>query len=369
MRCLAQILCRPTDSPIRSGLTIVELLVGISIIGVLMALIAPAVLKARSASQRVECQNRVRNVAVGMQAFADANRRYPATAMFATSDGNDLQGNWVVQLLPYLDQPNVFKAWNFEKPASDPVNLAAGRLPLPVLTCPVDVTSQPGSASLSYVANGGIGWTEPVDCPVCLHSSSSPAFQPLDLNGNGVFCPGTGVADGAPTDRDILKMMGLFFVENWPAGSGTQRHYRIEHVFDGTSQTLCFAENVRAGFDPGTGETWSSANPRRICFFLSGHVCAGASCSPGNVDYTRGNNRVDATFQREAINSSLNQAEGEAPWPSSYHDHGANMAFCDGHVKFVSESIDGRVYASLITPQGTRLTGALAQGVVSDGDY
>ena len=164
-------------------------------------------------------------------------------------------------------------------------------------------------------------------------------------------------------------MMGLFFVENWPAGSGTQRHHRIEHIFDGASQTLCFAENVRAGFDPGTGETWSSANPRRICFFLSGHVCVGGSCAPGNVDYTRGNNRVDVNFRLEAINSSLNQAEGEAPWPSSYHDHGVNMAFCDGRVKFVSESLDGRVYANLITPQGTRLTGALAQGAVSDGDY
>lgn len=92
----------------RSGLTIVEILVAISIIGVLTSLIAPAVLKARSASQRMECQNRLRNVALAMQAFADANQRFPAAAMFATTDGNDLQGNWVVQLLPYRAVAAVF---------------------------------------------------------------------------------------------------------------------------------------------------------------------------------------------------------------------------------------------------------------------
>lgn len=353
----------------RGGMTVIELLVAISVIAVLTALLTPAVLNARSASQRVECQNRMRNVALGMQGFAEANRRYPATALYSTGAGNDLQGNWVVQLLPFLDQDNVFKKWDFKKPASDPVNQVAGKMPLPVLACPSDITARAGDANLSYVANAGIGWTEPIDCPVCLHSTATPAFQPLDLNGNGVFCPAAGVADGAPTDRDIFKMMGLFFVENWPVGSGSTRHQRLEHILDGTSQTLCFAENVRAGFDPATGDTWSSANPRRICFFLSGHVCTGASCSPGNVDYSRANNRGDPAFKLEAINSGLNQAEGEAPWPSSYHAHGVNVAFCDGHVKFLSETVDGRVYACLITPQGSRLTGPLAQPVVSDGDY
>jgi len=348
----------------RRGFTIVELLVSLSIIVLLLSLIAPAIMRARSAAQRVDCQSRLKNMATAMQGFAGEHQRFPATALFGAT--GDLQGNWVVQLLPYIDQTNVSHKWDANRPASDPVNRLASRVSMPVLACPSDSSAEPGQPNLSYVVNGGIGWTEPIDCPVGLHISSSPAFQPLDLNGNGVTCPPAGVADGQPTDRELFLMLGVFFVENWPIGVGTVRHHRIEDISDGTSQTLCLAENVRSGFDPATGDNWSSANLRRIAFYLSGYICTNGSCSPGNVDYTRGNDRIQMPNRLESINASLRQAEGEAPWPSSYHSGGVNVAYCDGHVQFLSEQVDGRVYARLISPQGGSIVGPLAQGPLSE---
>jgi prepilin-type N-terminal cleavage/methylation domain-containing protein/prepilin-type processing-associated H-X9-DG protein len=351
----------------RRGFTVVELVVVLSVVALLMSLIAPAVLRARGSARRMDCQNRMRNVAMAMHGFVDVNQRYPATALFGAT--GDLRGNWVVQLLPFLDQSNVRGKWDLDRPAMDPANQVVSKTSIPVLACPSDLSAVPGNGNLSYTVNGGIGWTVPLDCPVCLHASSLPAFQPLDLNGNGIRCPAMHVNDGSPTDRELFAMLGLFFVENWPLNAGTMRHYRIDEIEDGTTHTLCLAENVRAGFDPDTGDTWSSANPRRISFFFSGYVCEDGSCSAGKVDYARANDRVQSPYNLEAINTSISQAEGEAPWPSSYHEGGVNVAFCDGRVKFLSELVDGRVYASLISPRGSLVVGPLAQSTLSDADY
>jgi hypothetical protein len=71
----------------------------------------------------------------------------------------------------------------------------------------------------------------------------------------------------------------------------------------------------------------------------------------------------------EAINGDLNQAEGEAPWLMSGHVGGAHVVFGDMRIHFLSEEVDGAVYASLMSPQGTLVRGPLAQPLVADGSY
>jgi len=62
--------------------------------------------------------------------------------------------------------------------------------------------------------------------------------------------------------------------------------------------------------------------------------------------------------------------EGESPWPNSFHPGGVTVGFADGHVQFLNETIDGRVYYNLMTPQGSRLTGLpLDGGILSDNAY
>jgi prepilin-type processing-associated H-X9-DG protein len=144
----------------------------------------------------------------------------------------------------------------------------------------------------------------------------------------------------------------------------------MDTVVDGLSNTLMLSENVRAGYDPYaiSGSGWASPFPRRNSFFVSGYVCENLSCSDGNVDYSRANSAGDP-YRWEAINSSHDQPEGEAPWPSSYHPGGVNVMFADGHSLFLSENVEGSVYASLVSPQGMLLDGPLQQAILSDHQY
>ena len=80
-------------------------------------------------------------------------------------------------------------------------------------------------------------------------------------------------------------------------------------------------------------------------------MCNGNDCSTGNVDFERANSG------NQAINSGLDDPEGEAPWPNSSHPRGVNIAMADGSVRFLSEDIDGRAYMQLFTPQGSKLQG------------
>ena len=345
----------------RDGFTLVELLVVISVLAVLTALILPAVMRSREAARATQCRNHLRNIGVAMLAAADTHRRFPASGHW----GLDAAGqpapfhNWVVELLPWLDRRDLSERWDRDRQGDDPANQQWARLHLAVLACPSDITVV-RQGDLSYVVNGGFGWTTVhsgvADCPV------SPSGVPLDLNGDGIACPPPPGPEPRPTDRELYFQTGLFFLETWK-DSTTVRHHSPGTVEDGLSHTLLLAENVRAGFDPyARHANWASSEPRRMSFFV-GEVCRDWHCAPGEVDYRRANAGASA------INAALTQPEGEAPWPSSFHAGGVHVAFADGRIHFLSEAVDGAVLAALASPQGARITGHLQQPLLTDTAY
>jgi len=371
MRAVPRASSRRTRSakPGRVGFTLVELLVVITIIGMLVGLLLPAVMSARGAARRTQCSNNLRNIGLAMLSDTEVQRRFPASGNFSLA-GPELYHSWVVNLLPWLERRDIADRWEMDLPSYDPVNQSLGSLTLPILICPDDDTAMQGGGNLSYVVNGGFGWTRPWDCPSSFHATSVPPIQPIDLNGDGIACPANLQAGGAPSDKKLYFETGLFFLENWPRGTGPERHHSPDSVRDGLSNTLMLSENVRVGFDPYSSKGgWASPWPLHNSFFLSGYVCENLTCSPGSVDYSRANNQGQAPYRFEAINSSLDQAEGEAPWPSSYHPGGVHVVFADGHVNFLSENVEGGVYASLMSPRGSSIKGPLAQPILSADDY
>ncbi|HVC92519.1 MAG TPA: DUF1559 domain-containing protein [Pirellulales bacterium] len=373
----------PTDGSesalaFRHAFTLIELLVVISIIGMLMALLLPAVMQARSTARRNTCANNLRNVGLAILGETDSRRRFPATGNFG-ADGTNYHG-WVLQILPRLERGEIFRKWQFNEPVDSATNAALSKVQIDVLICPDDDSAEPDNGNLSYVVNNGIGFTTPVDVPSTWRSARSPTpgVQPIDLNGNGIISLNPGVPDPPPpTDRQLLYAMSLFFVENWPPGIGTwpssdaapPRYHSLDSIADGTSQTIMLSENVRAGYDPSVGSTWANPFPTRNSFFISGYICDNGSCSPGHVDYRAANGGGGAAPARfEKINAALTQAEGQAPWPSSWHTgNGVHCMFVDGHLKFVSADINGVVYSALVTPRGTTVNGPLWQGPIDDG--
>jgi prepilin-type N-terminal cleavage/methylation domain-containing protein/prepilin-type processing-associated H-X9-DG protein len=357
-------------SPTRSGFSLIELLVVMAIVGLLLALLLPAVQQSRETARRVQCLSQMRQIGLALVQHEERTHRFPALGYYSAT-GPEIYHSWVVSILPGIDQGTIYNQWNFDQPHDDAANSQNGKLsrtPLAILACPSDITAPPGQGNQSYVVNAGIGWTEPVDCPFTINSLSAGGIARIhiDLDGDGIACPGTV---GQDSDKQVLHAMGLFFAENWPIGSGTVRHHSFKSITDGASNTLMLAENVRAGFDPAFNTSWASPDVERQSFIISGHACDSFSCAAGSVNYARTNERSEAPYSLQAINSSLTQPEGEAPWPSSYHHGGVNVVFCDGRAQFLSENISGEVYAALVSPQGQSLPAPLKQQIISGSEH
>ncbi len=332
----------------RRGFTLVEVLVAIGLIGLLVALILPAVGAARGAARRVQCQNNLRNLALAMQQHSLNARTFPAAGYFSSTNGRMLH-SWAVTLLPHIDQAAIHSKWSFETSFRDSPNKELTATHISLLTCPADA-SVTGAGDLSYVVNGGIGWTGP---PCGVHTM----LGNIDLAGDGP-CVDTA---GPNPDRNMRYRLGVYFVDNWPKPNPSFRQHTINSITDGLSNTLMMSENIHTGFDPTADGNWANPFATRNSFFMSPGICRDLSCSAGSVDYRNANDR-SGPFRLHSINPPV-QIEGESPFASSYHSGGVNVAFLDGRVTFLNEQIDGGVYAALLSPQGSQITGPLAQGI------
>lgn len=350
----------------RRGVTLLELLVVISVIGAMVALILPAVMSARTQARALRCKSRLWNLGRAMVGYAAAHGRFPASGNYAADRADRFHG-WPLELMSRLDHASVQRAWNRAEPFDSAGNRTVGRTAVEVLVCPDDDSLVEGRGNLSYVVNGGIGWTIPTDCPAAIPvqvpaDGRSITARPIDLDGDGRTCQTPSAASTAADDRVLLKRLGFFFPENLPLGRGTVRHHSLDSMTDGASQTVMMSENLRAGVvadQPTSG--WADPDPLRNSFFFSSAVCRNARCDPGAVDYANANRRDQSPAARQSINASRHQPEGQAPWPSSRHPGGVHVVFADGHVRVLAQRIDGAVYAALLSPQGVHIDGPLAQ--------
>ncbi|HET6426729.1 MAG TPA: DUF1559 domain-containing protein [Planctomycetaceae bacterium] len=361
---------RRQDLRSRRGFTAIELLVVTAIIALIVGLALPAIMNARASARQLTCQNNLRNIALAVHMQAENLQRFPAAGLYSAT-GPEQFHSWVTEILPLIDQEPLYRKYDFNQTWDSAGNKVVVSTSLPILICPDDISQRPGVGNLSYAVNCGFGWTVPLDCPSTLHATgpTTATIAPMDFNGNGVVCPADPASDGNPSDTKLMEALGVFFVENWPPGTGTSRHHRLGVLDDGETQTIMLGENLRAGYDPVTGSGWGSPDIRYVGFLASGYVCENGRCDTGNVDYTRTNQRNTAPYNTEALNASLNQPEGLSPWPSSLHPGKIYFAFCDGRAQSLSEMIDGRVYAALLSPHGSTIKGPMAQQLLSAGDY
>jgi prepilin-type N-terminal cleavage/methylation domain-containing protein/prepilin-type processing-associated H-X9-DG protein len=346
----------------RRAFSMVELVVVMAIISLLLAIGVPAVTRARAASRRAQCLNNMRNISLALTEFEGAHLRLPASGNFAdVNDQIDGHHSWAVSILPWVDQMPLYSQWDCDKPVMDPVNQPLARSHVPVYVCPADISRSRDKkgGDLSYAVNGGIGYSvRRLGVPDC---AIDPERRVLDLNGNGIGCPMNPDDDGDPSDRTYFKFLGMFFLENWNKG-GTVRHHALGDVHDGLSQTFLMAENARTGYDPlGSSPGFATSDPFRCAFYV-GNPCPTGGCIAGTVDYSLSN----AGDYR--INSGLTQPEGKSPVPNSFHEGGVHMSFADGHVKFLSETIDGAAYAALASPQGRLLEGTPLEQTIVGGE-
>lgn len=365
-------LTRPTTRSTRSqGFTLIELLVVISIIATLIALVAPAVQSARNAARRMECQNNLKQIALGTSQFANANNGQLPYLInnHGTAGGIPIYYSWVVDLMPFMDNSALYRTidtWT-QGANTRPFNTVDAPVPvLRVLACPVDNNNANQPGGLSYVANVGY-----------MAADSFNQDNNYTLNA-GAVVPGAGSAvhhggivawNTIGVSAPVAHATGVFWR---PEDNGPRLTLEFIGEGDGQSQTYMFSENAQAnrwfnavaaysgtpgsnyGAQIGTGDMGFG-----IFVTNSGSTASllGGLTMPLNgttLELPSTFALYSATLDARPTNTNMSAPIGTVPRPSSFHTGIFNMAFCDGRVEGLNININARVYASQMTPNGQR---------------
>ncbi len=203
---------------LRKAFTLVELLVVIAVIGVLVALLLPAVQAAREASRRIECSNNLKQIGLGLHNYHDSNHQLPAGWIANISTGEPGWG-WAMHLLPWIEQTSLHDQMDATISISAPVHEAPRQSLLPFYRCSSDARWEPQVALTD--------------------DSDNPLFNVGRSNYVGVY--GTEEIEDAPLDGD-----GVFFQNS---------RIRFADILDGLSNTIVVGERS-SRLD---GSTWTGA--------------------------------------------------------------------------------------------------------------
>jgi prepilin-type N-terminal cleavage/methylation domain-containing protein len=315
--------CSQFGWPPRRAFTLIELLVVIAIIAVLVGLLLPAVQKVREAANRMSCSNNLKQLALGVHTYHDANTRFPANSIY-TYDPTAPNWSWLCRIMPYVEQGNLYNQTNAGGNPPNNINQSLAQIVIPVklFLCPSDPDADKGP--VSYPSNYDM--FDPVLGPLsyyvscyraCVGSNwgGGPPGSPLWWGTDPQWCnPSTvnGSYDGCANGD------GVIWENNKPL--------RITDVTDGTSNTFMIGEAL-CGKD--YMNSWCHMdNPILTCA-----LAPNAKSPVTGQDYppTDWWNRYGAT---------------------SDHLGGVQFALTDGSVHFISNTIDLTLYRALGTRQG-----------------
>lgn len=310
----------------KTAFTLVELLVVIAIIGILVALLLPAVQAAREAARRMQCANNLKQNALALHNFHDANRRFPAGAAMDPPAGAYVHSFWVM-VLPYLEQQTVFEQFDRKgSPATSnctiiyhmPNEQLLTGITMPTLRCP----TSPLPAT---------GWT--AAGPDTGTRSNYMGISGSTNHQSAVPHPSWG-SPGA--DTDIISYGGIIPLnESRP----------MAKVLDGTSKTMLLGEQ----------SDW--------CIDTSGGGAKQVDCaSDGGSSFTHGYYRDSnlRVLQLTVLRHRLNEKSANAPGVStsastqacnnplqSAHPAGVMVAMVDGSVHFLVDTLEMSVLNNL----------------------
>jgi prepilin-type N-terminal cleavage/methylation domain-containing protein/prepilin-type processing-associated H-X9-DG protein len=307
-----------------SAFTLVELLVVIAIIGILIALLLPAVQAAREAARRSQCINNLKQLALGLQNYHDVNKTFPMSTING-GGGSPIQipyhYTWLFSVLPFIEQDPLYRSTRQNLPIWPQ---AVCQEVLPALRCPSDVgfkrlSDTRNIAYTNYAANEGYDWWGR---------------------------PGADIHNGAFSAQQFVE---------------------LRDFVDGTSNTALLGE-VSATGDKWGPQYTSGTGTKRVggeAVFRSAFVstCVDGGCRRSQTDYST------VIFQRfDGTALDGNWYQGGYPYaftptywyyvfgqntewyaPDSYHTGGVQYAMADGSTRFVNDSIAWQVWVNMNT--------------------
>jgi prepilin-type N-terminal cleavage/methylation domain-containing protein/prepilin-type processing-associated H-X9-DG protein len=320
----------------RRGFTVVELLVVIGIIGMLAALLLPAIQAARGSARRTQCLNNIKQLGIALHSFTSAQGRFPPGAVAKqyspepTHPHTFYRWSALAHLLPYLEEANAYRKLDLALPLYGP-----------------------GLTVLPQNKEGVAQTIAEFLCPSDHGQPVAKGFAPT----NYAACAGSGANGGSPFDAD-----GLFFVNSIT---------RFATIRDGASKTIAISESL-LGNENGAS---NPADPQRTYKFTFTTPLVESSCNSSAIynftdargfSWANGEYRCALYNHRSTPNSSqmdcmaaVNVGDVSVRYSAyawraarSQHPGGVNALYGDSSVRFVSDEVDSAVWLAAATRSG-----------------
>jgi prepilin-type N-terminal cleavage/methylation domain-containing protein/prepilin-type processing-associated H-X9-DG protein len=342
----------------RMAFTLIELLVVIAIIAILIGLLLPAVQKVREAAARMQCSNHLHQFGLAVHNYESAYQKFPL-GQELRSGATTTRSTFFIELLPYMEQENLYKLWDFNNNATNVnTNAAASRSATKInpFICPSDgfaenpfnlpatgATFSPSQSAsgnpfggfysaTSYAGNYGTG-------------GYYTSFSTFPVKPNGIF-----FMTGPGQEMRPTSMGGLLHTlcDNHQNLSGV----RISEITDGTSNTIMMGEKNHR--DPAF-DSWTSANSGLKMHQVSNWAWGGGRKGAAMLFCSSAVpiNTTIRTLQPGNPNTPniQNQDRRFNAWGSN-HSGGANFMLCDGSVRFIRDSLALQTLSALSTRNG-----------------
>ena len=322
----------------RSGFTLVELLVVIAIIGVLIALLLPAVQQAREAARRMQCSNNLKQLGLAFHNYHGTYNSFPF-GWNMTPDLN-VQG-WGVQLLPFLEQTALANKWDPRVPAIN--EAAALGFPAAAVTGNLEVIRTPLNVYMCPSAAEDVLHEYGLDDPVSASWTAARGDYSATSGVRGNFSTLAYTGQPTPTSRQgVLWQTGPGYRSNAP---------KMRDITDGTSMTFLVGERL------GGSNVYAGRKIDATMTTAAGPTQGGGWGGFLNGEHWITGSLYDGSFGADGGPCAINCSNGRSVGFYAFHPGGAQFLMADGSVRFIPETIAGYTFAGLITLQGGEIPG------------
>lgn len=301
----------------QTGFTLVELLVVIAIIGILVALLLPAIQAAREAARRSQCSNNLKQLGLAMLNFHDTKKKFPISRQRCH------HGTWVTQLWPFMEEANLAAAWDPEDSYHYQKESVVETM-IGTLICP---SRRQPMLSISGDSRGGLPHRAGACGDYAASASNVGDMPPWDWYDYPYFADGTG-ANGVIVSSETGPSCGGS-EPDWKYLTHEKLIVGLKNIIDGSSKTLLIGEkhvpstHLGQGSNVGDNSVYNGDNAMTILRFAG----------PGK----------GIAQAPDQVFSGMDRVFGSA------HASTCQFVFCDGSVHAVAREIDTEVLGNLVS--------------------